>query len=148
MRVLIIHHLERCWDLPMRRYGTSFEEQADKVLRHIEAQEPEYDRIILTRWEEPQLGQEHYDQGIAGYIDVVEEYGYGWEKIPGEEGIDWAEGGNHSRYVMLCPWMHELYNAKAQVDLCGAFDGECIEDMELALQAVGVKYKRLNHLIV
>lgn len=148
MKVLIIHHLETMWNTAMRlNFGTSFEREAEKVREHLE--ENDYDKVILTRFEEPELEYEHYETGVADYISDVYDYAYGWERDEdnGEEGRDWTEGGNHSPIVKLEPWMHELKQRGATVDLCGAFDGECIEDMEIALTAVGIPFTRLEHLI-
>lgn len=148
MKVLLIHHLETCWDFGLKRFGTSFDREASKILQHLE--ENDYDRVILTRFEEPKLEPAHYEAGLADYISDVYDYSYGWAKDQcdwGQEGRDWAEGGTHSEIVRLEPWMFELKERGALVDLCGAFDGECIEDMELALEAVGVSYNRIEELI-
>ena len=125
--------------------GTSFQREAQRLLEHL--QEVEYDQVILTRFEDNDLGEEHYDSGLAEYITWVTVYAYGWEKgeLPGKEGINWAVSGGHSEIVLIEDWMHDL--RKQEVYLCGAFSCECIEDMEVALDAVGVNYQRLNHLI-
>ena len=145
-KVLIIHHLEEMWDKGFKNNGTSFQREAERVLEHL--QEEEYDQVILTRYSENSLGDEHHDSGLAEYITTVEQYDYGWEKgtIDGEEGEEWAEGGGHSEIVLLTGWMRSLKGC--EVYLCGAFDGECIEDIQLALEAVGVSYRRLNELII
>lgn len=149
MKVLIAHHLETCWDGGLRMYGKRFDVEANKLREHLE--ENEYDRVILTRFEGGELEDAHYDAGLHRHIDEVHEYAYGWEAdqlVPyGEEGVDWTEGGQHSEVVMLTDWMHELRQRNAKVDLCGAFDGQCVEDMEIALDAVGVPVNRLEHLI-
>lgn len=149
-KVLIIHHLEECWSRGFGMHGTSFHNEAEKILDHL--RETEYDQVILTRFEDHRLGEEHYDSGIAEYITDVQVYAYGWEheesKQLGRKGVNWAPSGGHSEIVLLEEWMRVLKRRKAEVFLCGAFDGECIEDMEVALDAVGVSYQRLNRLIV
>lgn len=146
MRILIIHHLEPIWESGYKRFGTSFEEQAEKVVEHL--QENTYDLVNLIRFEENKLSEEHYEAGLNKYVDNVFDYAYGWEagSIDGKEGVDWAIGGIHSEIVLLEDWMRHLKGH--EVDLCGAFDGECVEDIEIALEAVGVEYRRLEHLIV
>lgn len=147
MRVLIIHHLETCWENGYRKFGTSFEELQEKFLRHLRA--ARYDKVILTRFEDFALGDDYFPE-LAEKISVVHEYGYGWpaealtEKMA--DGYSFAPGGTHSEAVMLTPWMRELQGA--QVRIAGAFDGECVEDLEIALRAVGVAFKRLEKLIV
>lgn len=149
MKVLVIHHLEEIWKHGYSMFNTSFEEQLQNVLEHVSKNT--YDKIILTKFEcdyNEDLSYEYEE--LSCHIDACYEYAYGWEKddfLPGSiEGVDWVKGGNHSELVMLDDWLHELKNC--DVDLCGAFDGECIEDIEIALKAVGANFNRLEHLIV
>lgn len=145
MKVLIIHHLETMWESGLRNNGTSFEEQIELIFEHLK--EEEYDKVILTRFEDWTLEPEHYL--IANFISVVHPYAYGWERDSFEgqkEGVDWVEGGYHSDAVLLEDWMKELKGN--EVEICGAFDGECIEDLEIALSACKVEYNRINRLIV
>lgn len=147
-KCLIIHHLETCWKDGYHNKGTSFEELCEKVRTHIKRSN--YNKVILTRFEDNRLEQEHLINGLTyTYIDDVHSYMYGWEEgnIQGEEGVDWVKGGNHSDIVLLDYWMKPLNQFK-EVRICGAFDGECIEDLEIALSALNIKYKRLENLIV
>ena len=149
MKILIIHHLEEIWKSGYEMYGTSFEEQASNIIAHLE--ENDYDRVILSRFEEWELGEEHHCSGIAEYIDTVHIYAYGWDMTMVEqdcfpEDQRWTEGGSHSEIVLIDKWMENLIND--DVSLCGAFDGECIEDMELALSGTGVDVKRIEDLII
>ena len=148
MKTIIIHHLETMWTWGLKKAGTSFEEVSHNVLLHL--LDNEYDRVILTRFEDNRLEDAHYEAGLGEFIDIVEDYAYGWEEgsIDGQLGTDWTEGGSHSEIVLLTEWMHELKTLGSAVDLCGAFDGECIEDMEIALSSLGIDFNRLNHLIV
>lgn len=148
-RVIIIHHLEDCWSSGYANHCTSFHEQAELVRQHLE--ENEYDLVILTRFEDHRIGIEHDEAELTEHIDTVHTYAYGWEKEMIEQGCfsddqEWVDGGTHSEIVLIDNWMHELRGCK--VDLCGAFDGECIEDMEIALAGAKVPFNRLNHLIV
>ena len=146
-RVLILHHVEPDWEAPLVSRGTSFEEVCEDIIDHIENSE-QYDRIILTRWEDWELCDEHYHTGIAHYVTQVENHCYGWEAAAAEQDTDtvWAEGGTHSEVVPLYNWILGLQDS--EVFLAGAFDGECIEDMEYALKGANVNFTRLNHLII
>jgi hypothetical protein len=143
MRTLIIHHVESCWNQALISRGTSIEEQIDNLFEHLN--EHEYDRVILTRFEGNRLEPEH--AFIADFISEVHEYAYGWERdmFTEEQSHMYCDGGTHSEVVMIDDWMHTLSD---EVHLCGAFDGECIEDMEIALRFLGVNFKRLEKLIV
>lgn len=149
MKVIILHHLEPCWDEGLRRMGTSFEELAVKVIEHLE--ENDYNRVILTRFEDNRLNEEHHIVGLGGYVDQIYDYGYGWERSMINDGCfydsqKWVDGGNHSEIVLIDEWMEEL--KRDEVYLCGAFDGECIEDMEIALSGADVEFSRIEKLIV
>ena len=146
MRVLIIHHLESVWSEGYKRYGTSFWKEAEKVRQHLE--EIDYDIVILTRFEEWELGDEHYEAGLEDHITAVHTYSYGWCKEMAENDPQgkYVEGGAHSEMVQIAEWMQGL--SACNVNICGAFDGECIEDLEIALTALGVEYRRLEGLIV
>jgi hypothetical protein len=145
--VLILHHLEPMWETGYKRAGTSFYRMCEKVIDHLN--DHRYKRIILTRFEDSKLDQQHYEAGLANVgmqIDVYE-YGYGWDAAQiVDYPDDFIEGGSHSEAVMIADWMRDL--PKAGVYLAGAFDGECIEDMEIALRSLKVKFTRIEDLIV
>lgn len=144
MKILLIHHLEPCWESGYKKIGnTSFEELSERFAEHLDNET--YDRVILTRFELPRYPLDDYDPCFASRIDVVEEYGYGWEMGMLPDG-EWCEGGTHSEIVYLPDWVRELKGDT--VYLAGAFDGECIEDMEIALREVGANIKRVEELIV
>jgi hypothetical protein len=145
------------WEHGLASHGVDFYEFLSKLHEHLAEQD--YDRVILTRFEiyDNALEDCHYEAGLDVFITQVEEYGYGWdaEGVFGDDSSalndldsnpDWTEGGNHSEVVYTPEWIHRLKGH--EVSLCGAFDGECIEDMEIALQACDVEFERVEELIV
>ena len=147
MRTLIIHHLETIWKAGYERFGVTFEIMAEKVVDYL--REHEYDQIILTRFEDDRLEDEHHYTGLSEFIHQVFTYAYGWcqeDVLDDEDDENWTEGGYHSEYVYLAPWMRTLAGCK--VDICGAFDGECIEDLEIALEALEIPFNRIEELII
>ena len=135
------------WDNPLQNRGTSFYEELQKVCEHLS--ENSYDLVIVTNFEAGfDLDKEQWSLNM--FNPQVEDYMYSWEKEeveqwPGyKEGIDYCQGGTHSEVVLTPEW---LRNLNGVIHLCGAFDGECIEDMEYALEGAGKKYKRIEHLI-
>lgn len=142
MKVLIIHHLEPIWQDEYQKFGTSFEELVEKFHEHLSNET--YDLVILTRFEEYRIGEDYWQ--IAQYIHSVETYAYGWEKQNMLDNPDrFCEGGSHSEAVLIEDWMHL---ADHDVYISGAFDGECIEDLEIALTHCGVKFSRIEALII
>lgn len=146
IKLLIIHHVQQMWDAGLRNKGTSFDEVLWNVYLHIK--QNDYDHVIVTNFEAGQMLDN--EQAILGeFYPAVYDYCYGWTRADVEDyydGFDFCDGGGHSEVVLVEDWMRELKGK--DVYLCGAFDGECIEDMEYALRSAGVAYKRLNDLII
>lgn len=166
-KVLIIHHLEPEWsEAYMRVGGITFEKLCKKTAKHIK--KSDYSRVILTQFNPIGLHESYPYEPLIGKVDEVHEYGYGWELesfdftetdsatasenlakgevVHDRYGQGLAKGGYHSQVVLVDDWMFEL--AGHEVYLCGAFDGECIEDMEIALSAAGVSFNRISKLII
>lgn len=145
LNVLIIHHVETIWEESLRKYGTNLETIIEKIT--IQLKTKNYSRVILNRFENWELEYEH--QPIAQYITEINPYGYGWRKDNFAKGEEhrYCEGGSHSEVVEIADWMLSLKHYD-DIDICGAFDGECIEDLEIALRHLNLNYNRLNHLIV
>jgi hypothetical protein len=157
-KILIIHHLEPMWEIGYNDFGTGFDELLEVFLEHLE--EENYDKVILTRFEEWEC--EPYIYGsLNHFISVTHPYAYGWEldscqpltKHPKFEnlyvdecGTTWADGGSHSEIVLIDDWMFDLKGH--EVYISGAFDGECVEDLEFALEALEIPFQRLEKLII
>ncbi len=146
MRVLIIHHLEKCWESGYCGFGLSFERLQEKFVEFL--QENSFDRIILTRFEDWKATPEDgYFPEFLEFISEVRDYAYGWDKecTKGNEER-FCVGGTHSDFVLIDDWMLKLRGC--DVTISGAFDGECVEDLEIALSHLGIEYKREENLII
>jgi len=140
------------WSTGFERLGHDLYEYAERLISHLDRLE--YTRIILTQFEDWKPEAFHDEIGLTPYICQWEEYGYGWcremfdndEQFIDNEGHTWVEGGEHSEIVLIDEWMHNLRGHT--VSICGAFDGECIEDLEIALEGANVPFKRINDLII
>lgn len=147
MKVLIIHHLEPMWEEGYNRIGrTTFEELQERFAQFLA--ENEFDRVILTRFEDYTAGPEDgYFEEFLQHVSEVRDYAYGWDKdcIEGNEER-FCEGGTHSQYVLLDDWMLRLKGC--DVTISGAFDGECVEDLEVALTHLEIPFRREQSLII
>ena len=134
------------WENGYKKFGTSFERLQEKVLDFLS--ENSFDRVLLTRFEDcAACPSEGYFPELLNALSRVHEYGYGWPAEALEDMPDrFCVGGNHSEAVLIDDWMLPLKNA--QVTIAGAFDGECIEDLEIALNHLGVDFEREESLIV
>lgn len=179
MKTLIIHHLEDCWEQGYKNRGTSFSELCEKFGKYLT--QNEFDKVILTRWENHEAHAEDYiyesdeledfdgeqypvQRSLTEFIHNVHTYCYGWDfdmikneddEIPEknengeyttEHGETYCEGGSHSQIVLVDDWMKQL--PKENVFISGAFDGECVEDLEIALTHLNIDYTRVSSLIV
>lgn len=171
MHVLFCHHLEPIWNDGLKRHGTDFHSLCEEVAEHI--LENNYDAIIITQFEMNDMDRTHeaYFPIFAvceekGINIEWQEYGYGWEldsfSFEDEDaaqellesgeifldqyGTKLVRGGNHSQVVLIEDWIE--YLAKHDVSLCGAFDGECLEDISIAFDAANVNFFRIESLII
>ena len=142
MKVLILHHVESMWNESLKNYGTHIDQVVYDIYEHL--QENNYDKVILNRFDDWKLEECH--NPISDYIDDINIYAYGWEEDMFENESQYCEGGSHSMVVEIADWMHKLKGC--DVDICGAFDGECIEDLEIALEHLGISYNRIENLII
>lgn len=162
MSVLIMHHVEECWSDAMDDMGVDYEEYLQRLFDHI--QESNYSHIINTRFEDistcgslHSVGDEYATLG--NLVNMVYDYGYGWdldesgekytqdgEEYRTEHGTVFVDGGNHSTHVLIPEWIDN--HISDEIDLVGAFDGECLEDMEIVLRHKGIKYNKIKSLIV
>lgn len=145
MKTIIIHHLQEMWNSGLQKMGTSFDEMLEKTVEHL--QENHYDNIIVTNFE-ANRDLDDAQWPLGNFYPTVHDYCYGWTKdmFEGyENDFTLVEGGIHSEVVLVEDWMKEL---EGEIYLCGAFDGECIEDMEIALTGAEKEFKRIENLIV
>lgn len=157
MKVLIIHHLESMWDAGYKNAGTSFWKLEYKFGEYL--RKNEFDRVIITNFELPSWFFRNgfgfkgkYDfyntyPNIGTYITDYEEYAYGWDEDNMTNDPDnFVEGGTHSNAVLITDWIRELKGH--EVYLTGAFKGECLEDMEIALNSQDIKWQYIKELCV
>lgn len=142
---IILHHVESMWLPSYPAFGVGIKDYCEELCKYLHSKS--FDRVILTRLEDTSLEDFHHESGIAEYVHQVREYAYGWElsNVDDNNAHEFAPGGQHSEVVWVPEWIKKL---PKEVHLCGAFDGSCIEDMEIALTSCGKKVIRVEHLIV
>jgi len=143
MKVLIIHHLEEMWQAGYKKFGTDYESLQELFVEYLT--ENEFDHVILTRFEDWKLGDEHYL--IAPFINKVYDYAYAWDAECLENDPDnFVKGGDHSEAVLITDWIKNLRGH--EVYLSGAFIGECLEDIQIALESQGIEPVLIDELCV
>lgn len=162
--VLLMHHMESMWEESLRQYDTSLEECVSNTIDYILFSDQEIDEVIVTRFEGIDWDDEH-----APLIDVcerlgipikLEEYAYGFTRDIDEDGLEmypdenldqtWCFGDrdhhNESNILEIHPWHHELKND--HVILGGAFEGECLNDMEKILGTLQINVTKVDSLCI
>lgn len=122
-----------------------FEEYQSKVIEYLDENYPE-EQLLITRLEDHKINNEYY-QWFHLRCPLVREYGYGWDQVivEDDEYGEYIKGGNHSEYVQIADWMHSL---PKELKIAGCFDGECLEDLEIALNHLEIKFDKIHELIV
>lgn len=143
-KTMILHHFEPIWESALKQMsGLSFYDYQEKVIKYLDNNH--FDKLIITCFEAFKLTDEHFD-----YFHErarVETYDYGWTQEMADDNPNetWVKGGNHSEVVWVPKWLKNLkYN---DVAIAGCFDGECIEDLEIALESQDISFKRVENLI-
>lgn len=165
-KTLLLHHFEPYWDDAMEKYNTSFEEEMEKVCDYIEFHSEIIDNVIITSFEEINFSLEY--EPIIELCEnlkikiTLETYAYGWnyDEIVGmednpkynenTENINWCYGGRdyhcENDILIIDDWIKNLNNSG--VLLAGAFEGECINDIETIFDNIGINYEKINELTV
>lgn len=169
MAVLLAHHLEEYWDESLRNYNTSFDEEIEKVCDFIKHSGVEVNKIIVTSFENNEWDDGHFPLiSLAESLNIPiehEVYGYAMTRIlddeesmkryPKEkENITWCYGerdyhdreGNEQDVLDIEDWIKELRGN--DVVLIGAFEGECLNDMETILNNQEISYHKVDELCV
>lgn len=157
MKVLIVHHLQPMWEIGLNEKGTSFEEMKEALIDYLSVEN--FDKIIFTLFEDYE--RMNYHSGLYGNFLFVE-YGYGWwpEDYENAKETEYGYIENENIYIPVsnsyyCErWalINEdvkewLPSKDDEVYICGAFEGECLADLESILQYSEIKYNMINELI-
>lgn len=156
---LIIHHLEETWREGLKKHGTSPEELSAQIIDFLHSKQGRHiNEVIFTKWECP--GYEEIPPLLVNYLDErkishqVQVFGYGetremYMHNPKATLIkSMRYEDDEDAIVYIEDWHKDLVN-RGSVYLCGAFNGECVQDARDMLNHVrGNKYTALEDLIV
>lgn len=167
MNILLLHHFETLWENSLKKFNTDFENQNNIYIDYILNNKDKLDKVIITRFEGDSPENEHTKiisicEKLNIDIEFIE-YGYGWtrEKDDDEEYDDNLSDYNENKtwcygkrdyhdgvtdILMIDDWMQKL---KADnIFLGGSFEGECVCDIETALNAIEIEVIKCDDLIV
>lgn len=141
MKTIIIHHIEETWEKTFNKlHKDSLDEFAYELFDYLEANR--FDKIIMTQFEYRERDKFYQMLSSTFYVQL-EEYSYGWDET--DSYNEWIDGGNHSRFLLVPDFLEQI--KESEITICGIFDGECLEDLEVLLGTFDIKYTRLEQFI-
>lgn len=156
---LIIHHLEETWREGLAGFDITPEDAALNIIDFLHSpQGRRINNVVLTTWEMP--GPCDVQRPITEYLSArgipyqhhIFGYGEHREMYKGQDCtlIQATRYGDDPDQVVCMEDWHEDLARHTSVSLCGAFDGECIQDAEDMLTHVRGKdgYKKLSPLTI
>lgn len=164
--ILLLHHFETMWSDGFKMYGTSFEKCMANVIDYLVFSGNHIDELIVTRFEDHEWEPEHgpllsvcESLGINVSLEV---YGYGFRRCLDEDesahdtypdddfGVKWCFGDRDHHededILEIDGWHHELKGS--HVILGGAFEGECLNDIEKVLSTLKLDVEKFDGLCV
>lgn len=153
---LILHHFESHWNHGLSKFGLNIENMSDQIIDFLSHKRPDINNIIITRFEGIDFEPEHEKiQRFAEDKNIeirIEEYAYSYykESFPNSD-YDFItptrDNSDPDNVLPVMEWQKELKNHKS-VSLAGAFEGECVQDMEDILLYTRGDFNKINELVV
>ena len=157
MKVLWLHHFEDYWNHSLKEFDTNFEKELLKVMNYLEHEE--FNKVLITRFMENKEGDCHLP--LINFCNSknirieFKEYGYGFRNDNNEYkkkdyGKEWIYGNRQEHtekdVLPIEEFQKELKNH--EVYLGGAFENECLNDVESIMKHLEINYIKINELCV
>lgn len=153
---LILHHFESHWNHGLSKFGLSIENMSDQIIDFLSNKRPDINNIIITRFEGIDFELEHAKiQQFAEDKNIeirIEEYAYSYyrESFPNSDYdliIPTRDNSDPDNVLPVMDWQKELKEHKSVI-LAGAFEGECVRDMEDILLYTRGDFEKIDELVV
>ena len=157
MKVLWLHHFEDYWNHSLKEFDTNFEKELLKIMNYLEYSD--IDKVLVTRFMENKEGDCHLP--LINFCNSknirieFKEYGYGFRNDNNEYktkdyGKEWIYGNRQEHtekdVLPIEEFQKELKNH--EVYLGGAFENECLNDVESIMKHLEINYIKINELCV
>lgn len=157
MKILWLHHFEDYWNSSLKEFDTNFNKELLKVMNYLENEK--IDKVLITRFTENKESDCHYPLiSFCNFKNIrieFKEYGYGFRNDNNEYkkkdlGKDWIYGNREEHtekdILPIAEFQKELKNN--EVYLGGAFENECLNDVETIMEHLNINYKKIQELCV
>jgi hypothetical protein len=166
-KILWLHHFHEFWENGLKKAGTSFEQEMEKVLDYVK--HSEIDEIRITMFEQTELSEEHFPLielcNEKGIVINAGEYGYNWKRVLYEDEEDentyykeqdldvtWCYGTRDHHgdedVIEILDFHHQMKSNNDMILLGGAFADECLSDAIAVLEALEIDYEEVDELSV
>jgi hypothetical protein len=159
INTLILHHFESHWGDGLAKFSMDMEKMSDQIIDFLSEKRTDINNIIITRFEGVDYEPEH--SKIREYakehdIDIrIEEYAYSYypdnfseKQLKTLETVKpTRDNSDHDNILPVDDWQKELKTHNS-VALAGAFEGECVQDMEDILLHVRGDFDKIDELVV
>lgn len=157
MKILWLHHFEDYWNHSLKEFDTNFEKELLKVMNYLENKD--IGKVLVTRFLENEESECHYP--LIRFCNAknirieFKEYGYGFknnnEEYKKEDyGTEWIYGNradhDETDVLPIEEFQRELKNY--EVYLGGAFENECLNDVETIMKHLNIDYTKIQELCV
>lgn len=157
MNILWLHHFEDDWNYSMKEFNTNYEKELIKILNYLENEN--IDKVLVTRFLKNKSGDCHefliaFCQ-IKGIQIEFKEYGYGFRNDDNQYkkkdfGKSWIYGNrsghDENDILIIEDFQRELKNHT--IFLGGAFENECLNDVETVMNHLNINYTKIPELCV
>jgi len=159
LNTLILHHFESHWSDGLAKFSLDMEKMSDQIIDFLSEKRTDINNIIITRFEGIGYEPEHTKlREYAKEHDIqirIEEYSYSYYPDNFTDNQlktlvtvkPTRDNSDEDNILPVDDWQKELKDHKS-VSLAGAFEGECVQDMEDILLHVRGDYNKIDELVV
>lgn len=159
LNTLILHHFESHWSDGLAKFSLDMEKMSDQIIDFLSEKRTDINNIIITRFEGVDYEPEHTKlREYAKEHDIqirIEEYAYSYypdnftdKQLKTLETVKpTRDNSDEDNILPVDNWQKELKEHNS-VSLAGAFEGECVQDMEDILLHVRGDYNKIDELVV
>lgn len=159
LNTLILHHFESKWNDALQKFDLDMEKMSNQIIDYLSTKGEHINNIVITKTKGVDVEPEHnkiMKYALDNEIQIsIQEYGYSYYKenftddeLKNEEFIiPTRDNKDKDNILPIKEWQKEL-SLHNTVSIAGAFEGECIRDMEDIVLHTRGEYDKVKELVV